>query len=420
MRLKKGDVEIKALSDDTLCLLDTRDAITEDTDINSLIHNERKITLATKIWKKSYNSYGGYRGSYNRCNNNHNNYNNPYARPPYRGAQVTNLASSRHNNSTNGTSSKRHSGMAWSREAKEYLPVSDIRSALECDTVEVKLANSGVEVINARDSKTIAGGEKKVSNGFVGGLQRSATNAQTTTGEFNLQTLTLPPDNVTTTKASIEDVSLLSEEEDYIPEGNISSRIGGSEPVFLLEAPKEVDVTVYPHVMEAAENATREVENFSSNEELCAALDIMNTRAVANMQAYSLGNRIKKYFYKLGWYDGYKSRLEEINNEYGATSKALLDKAKAKMASGQRTIRHTKNIAKVLSTVVETAKTYLHISDSNFMDNVSRRAVHEAIKTGLELDPKVLRNVFKPGDVRDNSIIGDLISKVEEQSKKKK
>ncbi len=167
----------------------------------------------------------------------------------------------------------------------------------------------------------------------------------------------------------------------------------------------QIDFSTHPDVLENAVIATRNYPNFSNDKELADALEISNIEAMKSMEKYSLGNRIKAFFFKLGWYNGYVTRLkEEGHMDENKVARTLLIRTREKQRSAQNTIRSMKTITQVLCSIMKR-----YPSDA-IHEQALQKSVINAINSGQDLNPAIIEKIFKSGDLQEMPVINEILS----------
>jgi amidophosphoribosyltransferase len=427
--LKKGDVEIETLSDDTLYLFDFRKDITAETKLSDISINE-KIPRTNKIWAKetsTTNIYNNHRSlSYwnnNKLDDKTDDKNEDETQKKAevstgnttnRGSTVTKTASranggmqqTQTTTSTGSTKQERRVGMAWNRSSNQYESVRSNNDADVHGNVEIDCEDG--EIIEAETSEVVIKGKKTQELCVSQEIELIKRNSDTARNEeeIYLTETKLPADNLVTDPAKIEEIIITETNVDPKIEVN-RKKTNVLEPRttnllnYLKDSTKKISVDVYPDVIEKSVIETRKQENFSNNEDLMNALEISNKEVMNNMELYSLANRIKNIFFKNGWYSGYVERLNEessINSD--SMARNLLVRTRSKMESAQETVRNIKIIARMLSRLIGSEP-----DDSKVED-----VIKSTFNKGEIIDPKVLGKAFKNGDLRDNPAINKLVT----------
>jgi hypothetical protein len=173
------------------------------------------------------------------------------------------------------------------------------------------------------------------------------------------------------------------------------------------------DLSTDVEALEKALEATANADSFSNNEELADALQIIDASAMETMPKYSLANRIKKYFFKQGWYEGYlegkKNAVPVQGQSIDRYAREMLKKTKVKMRSSSATIRSMKVLTDLLFKLVDT--------DNPEVKNELADAVYNAYIDGVEINPEALEKAFRAGDLKNNTMVAHAIEAMKEVKK---
>lgn len=170
---------------------------------------------------------------------------------------------------------------------------------------------------------------------------------------------------------------------------------------------KEVDFSTHPDVLELAEAAADDVALFSNDGEVQHALDIKHAEALNSLPLYSLANRIKKFFYRSGFYAGWLACLAAGNDDKAAMHRQMMIRARRKVASAQTTLRQTKHLLALLSRVGDLA-------------NADQKQVTAAVAAQIAGDPDTeltienFRRVVKAGDQRKHALLDKVATALTE------
>ena len=178
-------------------------------------------------------------------------------------------------------------------------------------------------------------------------------------------------------------------------------------------------LSVDGEALEKALEATEEQNSFSTDDELADALEVIDVSAMREMPRYSLANRIKKFFFKKGWYLGYLAAKAEMetggpvvpNGASGVDqyARTMLERLKIRMRRSQETIRSMKVLTGLLSVGFDT--------DVISVKRDIGQAVYDAYVAGKEINPEALERAFKTGDVREMPMVGHAIEAMKEVKK---
>ena len=275
--------------------------------------------------------------------------------------------------------------MAWSKKANTYEDVRDIEKSRGYNSVEID-SKSG-EVTDVKTEKVLVEGKKEEEN------------EEDT--KFKLESTSKNIDSLITSHAKIETLSPPSTEPFSADTDTETTEVTDTE-----NAEKtEVVLETYPEVLEKAGIALREEDNFSNIEEVRLSLDIDKEEDLRRLPLYSLANRIKRYFYKKGWFNGYVARLkeEEDSETVNIDAKKMLLRVNNKRKTAEKNIRIMKHIVHIFD----------RIAGDYQVDDVSiDRAVDVELAENKELDMELIKNVFKPGDLKKAPILEKITASV--------
>ena len=399
--LRKDDVDLQILTDDSLYLFDVRDEINKETKIDDLFITE-KVPRINKIWGIGSKPSGNYnQNQWNGNNNKHSNVKKTEVKTSP-GTTETKDTKIQTGISTESTKTTNRFGMAWNRSSYKYESVvgdekkhgnieinCEINSITECDIVS---GNTGEKKSNIEPhfAKRMEGPASKSDIQQV--LELRNTNS--------------PVDDLISDPAKIDVVSLE-------PNG-LNNGVYSINKIKKVTRPinskrKQVDVETYPDVLEKSVNATKLEANFSTNIELCNSLEIVSITAMQNMALYSLANRIKNFFYKAGWYSGYISRLNEetspVDNNKHVRSGMI--KYRNKTAKAESAIRAMQTVVKIFDRVCNCGP-----ASTATVDRHIDKVVSEALGDGQELSSDTLNKVFKERDLKKHPFLRRIISSV--------
>ncbi len=452
--LKKGDVEVESLADDSLYLFDVRKEITADTKIKDLYITE-KIPRTDKIWvtnktgvtvtthhnSSAWNVANGchYHGGVKKTEVTATNV--PSTVVSKQVGQQSTTPTTPTTTSTENTKPDQKGCMVWNRTSYQYESVAKVDETKKHGNVEID-CESG-EVIDIKTQNIIIAGEEKE-------VKKSSSTTDTSGGkanpDFSLEESVKPIDDLISDPARVTEIGVsdppgknsttedpviaisrrnktadpcdefLSHLKDSQQEANTVSTLTEEEYQARLKGLRttkvevdktEVDFGTHPDVLEAAVKITREQPNFSSNFELANALEITNMDAMKNMELYSLANRIKSFIFKRGWYSGYVARLnEEGSVDENKSVRNLLIRSQNKQKAAQATIRNMKSITRVFWNMLKNGP------EESTHDNAVNRAVNETFKKGEDLKSEILGKAFKPGDFKEMPILSKIMTSV--------
>jgi len=167
----------------------------------------------------------------------------------------------------------------------------------------------------------------------------------------------------------------------------------------------EVALETYPEVLEKAGIALRDESNFSTINEVRLALDIDKEEDLRKLPLYSLANRIKRYFYKKGWFNGYIAHLKENENSETTDidTKKMLLRVNNKRKTAEKNIRIMKHVVNIFDRIA---------GDYQVDDVTIDKAVDIELTGDQELNSELIKNVFKPGDLKKAPILEKITASV--------
>lgn len=356
--LKKTDVELKSLADDTLYIFDIRKEVEDKTVVEDLYISE-KVPRIDKIW----DSKSGTSTSYNQTTG--------YKHPAQSTVNTKRVVGNCLNKPTAPNIDKDDRiGMAWSKKSNTYEDVRDIEKSRGYNSVEID-SKSG-EVTDVQTEEVLVAGKKEKEE-----EEEEATKFELKTSDKNI-------DCLITSRAKIETLEV-----PFTVTETIETKV--------IEK-TEVVLETYPEVLEKAGVALREEDNFSNINEVRLALDIDKEEDLRRLPLYSLANRIKRYFYKKGWFDGYVSHLkeEEDSETSNIDAKKMLLRVNNKRKTAEKNIRIMKHIVHIFDRMA---------CDYQVDDVTIDKAVDIELSENKELTMELIKNVFKPGDLKKAPIL---------------
>lgn len=166
------------------------------------------------------------------------------------------------------------------------------------------------------------------------------------------------------------------------------------------EASVEVDMTVDPEAVEAAEAASEQIQKYENAEEVADALDTTG-KSLQALPIHSLANRMKKTFFKmgytLGFTDGKKSR-----------GSGEVAQGNPKALKQRKNIRVLKNLLKTVSQLFVTAPIESRITEG----------VTKAFQHGMVMDSETLDRLLSEGDFRQNEVLGKVVEEVKKREQR--
>jgi len=375
--LKKADADIESLADDSLYLFDVRNDIDENTAVKDLYTSD-KILRSEKTWT--------VRAAVTNTNRALVSAANPTIPPATTTTTVTNSQANSDENETD------KGAMAWKKSPNKFVPVSAKAEAEKFGSV---ILDS--EVLNVKPIETVGvsskneastDGEEEDRAVWNKDLRRFVPKEETDSVVFTESEI--PVDDLITDPAKIVEVAF----------------------AVVDESPEDdklvVDLQVVdPDIIEKAAKATQEQPNFSSDLELADALEITNIDAMKTMETYSFANRIKSFFFKIGYEAGFSACRKDSHAVVPTAetyNKNMMQRARNRVESNRRLILNLKTFARIVGTIC---------SDKGYADVDVKGTIKDVLRAGGEANAEVLSKVFKPGDKLDIPIINDIIAGIE-------
>ena len=425
--IRKDDVDRLMLADDSLFLFDVRDEVEDKTLVNNLYVTE-KIPRAGKIWQKTvYTKKTNTTANTTQVGTGTTPPANPNtAAPGTKKATVSasnpNTTVGTHSGASGGNtcdSNERRLGMAWNRANNTYESINGLVLAGEHGNVEIDIEDE--KVVDVTKSNVIKPGQKKQSQ------QSTSANGNREATKHSFTESTTPVDDLIADPAKISEIPVAE-----VSAGESKTTGAGAGEVrvatekttperdhklldYLKEHGHKINMCPYPDVVEKAVVANRDEPLFSNNTELANALEIKNKEAMQNMAFYSLANRVKAYFFKLGWYRGYIARLNEEDSpkDNNDLPRNMMIRARDKANRASRNIRHLKTLVRILTRVL---KQYPGGAvDTHRLE----RAVIESFENQEEISSNVLKDVLREGDLKFSRELRSILYIVETKEETK-
>lgn len=364
--LKKSDVELKSLPDDTLYIFDIRKEVKDKTAIEDLYISER-IPRTDKIWDLKPGTSTVYTPTAG------------FKKPTPNAANTEKIAENYPTNS--GTSSKGDDdedarlGMAWSKKSNTYEDFRGIEASRKYNSVEIDSKNG--EVTDVTTEKVLIEGKEEPEENV----------------EFKIEKTDKNIDSIITSHAKIEVLK-----PPFVDTNTETTELTSTEKT-------EVTVETYPEALEKAGVALKLEPNFSNITEVRLSLDIDKEEDLKRLPLYSLANRIKRFFYKKGWFDGYVSCLKESTDleTTGIDAKKMLLRVNNKRKTAEKNIRFIKSIVNIFDNIAR---------DYQVDDVTIDKAVDTELVDNKELTMELIRNVFKPGDLKKAPILEKITKSI--------
>lgn len=406
--IRKSNAIVNTSTDDHIYLFDLRKEITDKTDIGELFE-KKKTLLADKVWTgKTTTTTKPTTGVGNAAQTTGAAAAGAAGRK--KGTEVSASSPASGTDKDTGTQASTQDqtdknqkpiGLAWNRQTRSFGTVSDDEEAVCRSYGSVTINNETGEVFDLDNDAVIEVGEKN-----------SPQQPVSPSSDFSLQRVTGPVDTLIDSPAVISEIEVKEEEAVIAVHKN---NTGSPLLDHLKESTKvnEVDFSTHPDVLEMAEDATREEPNFSTDGEVQESLEIKHPESLKNLPLYGLANRIKRFFFRKGFYAGYLACLEAGNKDGNDLPRNMLIRATNKVKSAQQTIRQTKPLLNLMDRIA-----LGRTSDEDLASQLDKKAVvkmvEDAIAGGEDISVSSLRRVCRPGDLRKNRLLGMVASALEE------
>lgn len=346
--LKKSDLDDKMLANDGLAVFDLTKEIDSSTRIDDL-YDDGKLTYGDRTWKAPFKnttttSYYGRNSTYNGGYTSKKN--------------DTTINKSKKHGKDKKADTSAPVGKVWNKKLGAF-------ESANVDTKDTKdKGNVTVDVETGKVEDTILTKVENADKALVTG----------------------------TPSIKVKDVGVAHKGKDDIMEAIVV---------------EEVDMTVNPKALEEAETASKTVKQYDTDEEITSDLELSDERVLKNLPVTSLANRIKKFVYKLGFYDGY-CRAEETIEPSGKVT-AIKD---LKARKQEKNIRVLKAMTKLIG----------RITDNVVKDD--KEAIRHAVTTHYpecadkDITVDNVMKVLRAGDIRDSVTLKEIVTKVQlEESK---
>lgn len=365
--IKKDDIEIKTMPDDTCAVFTLSEKLEKDTTIGDLMETD-KVYRTDKVWKKTVGNYNTNHGTHNK--NNTNNVNKHL---------TGNKSTADTKTNTNKTDNKKIKddvkGKVWNKDLKEFNDVNDIQKktgqklrSIEIDA-ECKVTHIDVEeddIIDVTPEIIDGDDDKKVK---LEEVSKDKVN------------------NLVGNSAKIEDKPVkytAPKKEDSVINPSTGKPAGEVKTV-------EVNTNVNPEAMEAAVKAASVQPKYENDDEVLEELDITDKKKLEDLQLFALTNRISKMLFKKSFYKGFVAGREKSD----------------KIERAEEVIKNLKGLCKILLSALKMSSHNEHFRKKYLKDAFKK-------EDKIRLTMGNINKVFSAGDVRDNPDIKHLQDVCEE------
>ena len=398
--LEKGDVEIDSLNDDALFLFDLRDNITKSTKVSDLYISE-KVPRINKLWSIS----GGTAATSATGNSNlrtvtgfdHLNKNKTASAieddddttdwdSVVKGGKADDEKEDKKAGKETSlkTICESRIGMAWNKTAGKYDPVDHPKDDedTEAFTIIDVEESAAVSQLDSEKKTNIICPDTEVSSQTS--QDEVVPDSEKTRPDKKACDLTetyKAPDDLIEDPAKITEIKIVKESSvKRLPVKDTYTSV------------TEMTMDTHPDVIEKSIAVSKEEMQFSNDGDLCNAIEIADTSIMKSMPLYSLGNRIKNYFFRKGFQIGYVAHENEVTA--GNAVRNMLVRSRNKLISSQQNIRVLKAMVKLLCSVIDNSPDHLKEHNNTEM----KTAVAKICSTNTEFNMEQLEKVFKRGD----------------------
>lgn len=366
------DIEEKSLTDDSCIILDLTTKIVKGTDLDDLYDYE-KMSRSKKVWQSSSVVH-------NRTKN--GNFKSSSVKTSTIGdsSKVTGAPSTK-----TTTKKEDRAGMVWSEKDGKY---SKIDPKEVSDKSKTDKLGSTVLDIN-----------ENVEKGTV--ITKVSDNYEKTKKVFDLNETKLLQREKGVKGASVAEVEPDKTDDNYRQQTN------DSQSDVSKIATVEIDTHTDPEAIAKSEEFTKMIERYENDKELAEAIDITDVNSLKALPPCALANRITKYLTKAVFYAGYIARKNEEDGEN--TESSIPTDAMRRLRVSERNKRMKAQCKiRVLKTTIRTLLRAIKFSSSELVTDDLNSAIDETLQQGESFTRKELDNVFKPGDCRNETLIGRL------------
>jgi len=356
--IKKDDIDIKTMPDDTCTVFDLSKKAEKDADVDDFFDSE-KIARPDKIWKKgtTYNKNRYNKGS-NKSKLPGTNANNVNKNTEDAKTKLGNVGKSHEVKTSNKKDTKK--AKVWNKELREFNSVDPI------DETEAKKIKS-IEL--SADGKMTHVETNKVEN-----LKKD----QTTEDGIILEKVSkVKINDLIGNIAKIHDEPVDYDSTETIDVINPSTGTVDKTEKKPVGTTVEVNAKVNVTAMEAAVKAAAIQPKFESDDEVLEELEVDNTIKLRNLQLFALANRISKVVFRRGYYKGFV-RGQSAND---------------KVVRAEKNIVTLKTIAKIFLGALQ---------KTNYNEGWKKDYIKETSKGEKTLTIDDVQKVFSVGDFKDN------------------
>jgi len=344
--IKKEDIHIFTMLDDTCAVFDLENKATKDTTVNDLFESVKVLRL-DKLWKKGTN--------YNQ------NFGNSTKKPHNTVAEHNRKALAEANKKTAAAekskpkAAKNNKGKIWNKNLKEFNDVDASEEVAAKKIKSVEIESDGT--LNHIEDGEITKPKPKKDLIILNIVPREKVNG-------------LVGDTAKVHDEPV-DSSCCTEENTTIVNPSTGNVTGRKKPI---GTTVEVNTNINPDAMEAAVMAASVQPKFESDDEVLEELDIVDILELKNLQLFALTNRISKMVYKKSYYKGFVKSNEKI-------------------AKAEKNIKTLKKVAKIFMEA---------LCRTNYNTSWKKEYIKKASDKEEDITIDDLQRVFSVGDLREN------------------
>lgn len=398
--LRKGDVLVEAAADLSTFLFDLRTDITTETKIEDLCETA-KVPRIDKIWKPGTkpvaaalpaNSFQG-----NHSHHQHHAATSAVGAPtdPAKKTPRTevNTATPIHG----GASANNMIGMAFDRRTNQFaaVPPTEKKSREALGSVIVDLEEE--EAYDAHTNTVVVAGKKKGQQEGKASSRQPGAVPLSITDEFvdclladaarvvNIDVKVPASQNSPTT---VDQGGIIAVHRN----GKTTSGAGSESTT---SAVVVLDKEKHPDVVEAADTAAKSLPSFKSINDVAIAIDVHEPGILKAMKLFQFANRLKRVFYRLGFYAGWVACLKD-QKAAQPVSRVIIERQRKRLERAEETIRVMKATVGTLA---------LAVPDKDLNSRIEA-AVSQSLSTGAPLAANAIGRVFTEGDLRKVRALG--------------
>lgn len=379
--IHKNDIDMELLSDDSVYLFDLTKEVNINTSVTS-IYESKRVIRTEKIWRNRKDNYSGH---YNQ-----NIYKQTRTNIEQRTTEVTansaELPNSDqdenfekdthdlHNNKTDEQSFE--NALVWNKFSKSFEK-ADVSLLIEKEIIE-KLPNI---IMNIETDSVVTIDEKVVRMPKDIDNEDDKENADFSIKEdpivIDIDRDVTEIEVVETTPANLVE----------------RQRDGNAKEIKDLVSKKQVNmIAIAPVAIELAAEAVNSAERFSTNDDVCQALNLHNCDNLNSIPAYSLANRIIKYITEKAFLIGWEAAIQDsilVNTIYNKQEKA------------EQGIRTSKILIDFISKIILTKKIQL-------FGNKPDEQITETLWKNKDFNLEMIKKVFSVKEFRQNEVLGQI------------